>query len=237
MRIKNWGKFQHFKDRRPPWVKLHREILEQRDINLISDRSFRVLVSLWLLASEDEQLEGNLPPVADISWRLRIPEKQILQCLQELTPWIDTSDITPVSPRYQDDRPEAETEAETEAKKDPSKVYDFEVFWDAFKYKKGKNEAKGVWKKLKLNDDIFNAIIFGAKQEAIERVALEAKGKTPKMAQGWLSGRRWEDYEECSDGSDDDMRAAAEECISIGIPPAHNSHPRIIEIYEELKNA
>ncbi len=28
-RIKNWDKFQHFKNRRPPWIKLHREILDQ----------------------------------------------------------------------------------------------------------------------------------------------------------------------------------------------------------------
>ena len=68
MKIKNWSKFQHFKDRRPPWVKLHRDILEQRDITMISDCAFRVLVGLWLLASEDEEMQGGLPDVDDISF-------------------------------------------------------------------------------------------------------------------------------------------------------------------------
>jgi hypothetical protein len=112
MRIKNWKKFQHFKDRRPPWIKLHREILEQRDINAISDKSFRVLVLLWLLASEDEDKNGNLPEMEDIAFRLRMKEKEITQSLQELGAWIDYSDIKEISDRYQD--VPTETEAETE---------------------------------------------------------------------------------------------------------------------------
>jgi len=27
LRVKNWGKFQHYKDRNPPWIKLHRGLL------------------------------------------------------------------------------------------------------------------------------------------------------------------------------------------------------------------
>jgi len=76
-KIRNYKRFQHFKDRRPPWIKLHREILEQRDISLISDRSFRVLINLWLLASEDVEKEGNLPPVEDMAFRLRMKKASI----------------------------------------------------------------------------------------------------------------------------------------------------------------
>lgn len=114
MKIKNWKEFQHFKDRRPPWIKLHRDILERRDINTISDCSFRVLICLWLLASEDKDMEGNLPPVADISFRLRIPEDKISESLKELTHFIDIDDIKTIPPRYQDDVPEEETEKEEE---------------------------------------------------------------------------------------------------------------------------
>jgi len=114
MKIKNWNKFQHFKDRRPPWIKLHRDILEQRDINMISDRSFRVLVGLWLLASEDEAMEGGLPPIDDIEFRLRIPKSQIQKALTELDAFVIQDDIKAISERYQDDEPETETETETE---------------------------------------------------------------------------------------------------------------------------
>ena len=136
MKIKNWKKFQHFKDRNPPWIKLHREVLYQRDINMISDRSFRLLVNLWLLASEDETKEGILPPLEDIAWRLRMDEKKLIQSLQELTEWVEQDDINVISKRYHDGPPETEkSRVETESlsvrKRTRRKTYteDFEDFW------------------------------------------------------------------------------------------------------------
>ena len=114
IRIKNWTKFQHFKNRRPPWIKLHREILDQRDINMISDCSFRVLVGLWLLASEDPEMNGTLPSMEDIQFRLRIDKSKLLKALKELGKFLDHDDITVISDRYHDGPPETETETETE---------------------------------------------------------------------------------------------------------------------------
>lgn len=121
MKIKNWQRLQHFKDRKPPWIKLYKDILEQRDINVISDCSFRVLIGLWILASEDEEMEGNLPSVDDISFRLRIDKRKINNALTELSSFLIQGDINPISEGYQLDTLETETEAykeetETEAK-------------------------------------------------------------------------------------------------------------------------
>jgi hypothetical protein len=113
MKIKNYNKFQHFKDRRPPWIKLHRELLDQRDISLISDRSFRVLIGLWLLASEDDSMKGCLPEIPEIAFRLRMPESDIVKSFQELKHFIVDVDIKTISERYQVDDPETETETET----------------------------------------------------------------------------------------------------------------------------
>ncbi len=143
MKIKNWSKFQHFKDRRPPWVKLHRDILEQRDITMISDCAFRVLVGLWLLASEDEEMQGGLPDVDDISFRLRIDKTKVTNALKELEPWLD---INVISDRYQDDAPETETEVETEAETyiPPTIVEDsgFNEWYDSYPRKIGKKAAE-----------------------------------------------------------------------------------------------
>lgn len=69
----------------------------------------------------------------------------------------------------------------------------FNIFWDAFDYRKGKAEAADTWIDLKVNKSVFDEIINGAKNAAAERAGLLADGRTPKMAQGWLSSRRWED--------------------------------------------
>ncbi len=118
MRIKGWKKFQHFSKRNPPWIKLHKSILDQRDINMISDKAFRVLIGLWLIASEDKNLEGTLPEIPEIAWRLRISEQDLTGYLQELTPFIVCDDINVISERYQDYTPETETEAYTETEKE-----------------------------------------------------------------------------------------------------------------------
>mgnify|MGYP000893694373 CR=1 FL=1 len=117
-RVKNWAKFQHFKNRRPPWIKLYRDILERRDINVISDRCFRVLVGLWLLASESREQDGTLPPVEDIAFRLRLSKDDVLQAISQLSDFLDGDDIKAISKRYQDDPPETETEIETERERE-----------------------------------------------------------------------------------------------------------------------
>ncbi len=74
------------------------------------------------------------------------------------------------------------------------KLRSFDLFWDAFNYKHGRAEAADAWLDIiGLNKAILDRIIDRAGQEAKARPDLIASGKTPKMAQGWLSGRRWED--------------------------------------------
>jgi len=70
--------------------------------------------------------------------------------------------------------------------------YNFERFWDAFDYRKGKAEAAGVWHQLNPDPELTEKIIQSAEREAQERPRLIAN-KRPKWAQGWLTSRRWED--------------------------------------------
>ena len=77
----------------------------------------------------------------------------------------------------------------------------FEQFWAAFDYKRGKAEAADAWLDIpSLPDSAVALIIRGAEAEALSRPELVAMGRTPKMAQGWLSARRWEDENNKTDG-------------------------------------
>ena len=108
MQIKNWHKFQHFKNRRPPWIKLYRDLLDDPEWHDINPISAKYLVMLWLIASEDH---GNLPSVKKLAFRLRCSEKQTESILSTLGHWLD---IAVISPGYRDDTPEGEGERETE---------------------------------------------------------------------------------------------------------------------------
>jgi hypothetical protein len=122
LRIKNWKKFQHFKDRCPPWIKMYRDILDDPDWHALDGGSAKVLIGLWLIASEDETHSGKLPELRKLAFRLRIQESELEQHLANLGHWIDSDidsggyqcDISVISERYHLDAPETETETETE---------------------------------------------------------------------------------------------------------------------------
>lgn len=69
----------------------------------------------------------------------------------------------------------------------------FMTFWKIFDYQKGKAEAADAWYDLKVGRNMYSKILFAAEKEAKDRRSLIEAGKTPKMAQGWLSSRRFED--------------------------------------------
>ena len=122
MQIKNWVKFQHFKDRRPPWIKLYRDILDDPEWHSLDAQSSKVLIMLWLIASEDKTNQGCLPGIKRLAFRLRMGEEDLSSCLSRLSHWVYRNDIVLISPRHQDGPPETETETEKEGEKKGSVV-------------------------------------------------------------------------------------------------------------------
>jgi len=115
MRIKNWTKFQHFKDRRPPWVKLYRDILDDLEWHELDPLAAKVLVMLWLIASEND---GCIPDNKTLAFRLRLSELKTKEIIIKLSHWLEQDDINPISEGYQSDRPERETETEIKKEKE-----------------------------------------------------------------------------------------------------------------------
>jgi hypothetical protein len=114
LKIKNWTKFQHFKNRTPPWIKVYRDLLNDLDWFSLDDKSARCLIMLWLIASEDKNKNGELPDVQSLAFRLRMSEKDINTCIKRLCKWVLQDDITAISERYHDGLPETERETEKE---------------------------------------------------------------------------------------------------------------------------
>lgn len=79
--IKNWERFQHYKDRRPPWIKLYRELLDDINYHTLSPMAGKCLCLIWLLASE---LDGSLPSVEEVAFRIRVDKETAQAILEEL---------------------------------------------------------------------------------------------------------------------------------------------------------
>jgi hypothetical protein len=58
LQVKNWEHFQHYKKRNPPWIKLHRAILDDYQFCSLPDSAKGHLMLLWLYASQNN---GQVP--------------------------------------------------------------------------------------------------------------------------------------------------------------------------------
>jgi len=119
---KNWAIFQHYKDRCPPWIKLHRDLLNDRVFMRLPIASKAIAPMLWLLASESKEgvFDGSLD---ELVFRLHITPKEYQDGVK---PLIDNDFFILVSgvlaERKQVAIPETETEGETETKKRATSV-------------------------------------------------------------------------------------------------------------------
>ena len=143
--IKGWSNFQHFKDRRPPWIKLYRELLDDVEWHELDPKAAKALVMFWLIASEDE---GRLPDAKTLAFRLRISVSDVKSLIIKLNHWLIQDDINLISTRYQSDIPETETETERETKKEGENIQKnwapegvSQDVWDSFVQQRKKARA------------------------------------------------------------------------------------------------
>jgi len=138
---KNWDNFQHYKHRSPPWIKLHKNLLDDMAFQRLPVASKALAPMLWLLASESNDGVIHRTP-EEIAFRIRMTEKEVLSAIK---PLIDNGffieDSNMLASCLQDATTETEkrqrrveTEKETET---PSGV-SFEVFKDFMKLRKAK---------------------------------------------------------------------------------------------------
>ena len=52
--IKNFGRFQHYKKRNPPWIKLYLLLTDDYEFSRLQDASKLQLMLIWLLAAKHE---------------------------------------------------------------------------------------------------------------------------------------------------------------------------------------
>mgnify|MGYP003669293305 FL=1 len=188
MKIKNWNKFQHFKDRKPLWIKLYRDLLNDMSWHKLDGDTSKTLIGLWLLASEDKS--GELPPIDIIAFRLRITEDKLEQQLTKLNDFLEQLDINLISTGHTPDSVEKRRDREeknTVDKKASTHVFNFNKFWSLYPKKTGKQKCLSLWTKKKPPIEIvMKAVAWQQRSEQWK------KGFIPNPST-WLNEGRWED--------------------------------------------
>ena len=184
---KNWDKFQHYRNRTPPWIKLHRDVLNDRAFMLLPTSAKALAPLLWLLASESEKSEINAD-LDDLEFRLRMKKSEIKEGLEALIRqgfFQVASNV--LAECYQDASAEREGEGERELLS-AAKAEDefFEKFWENYPRKDSKKKARQAWNKLSKS----------SKEKAIKDAKERYEGVQRQfipMAPTYLNGERWND--------------------------------------------
>lgn len=173
-KVRNWEQFQHYKDRNPPWIKLHFALLASEDWVTLDDASKLLAVVCMLIASRNNGLVPNNPAyLKRVAYLDRLPKlNPLIECGFLENPQAGASAAqADDSARQADARPETETEtdkkdilSETSSDQSPKKAKtgkpksqytaSFESFWTAYPRtpNMSKAEAFTEWKKLAVSE-------------------------------------------------------------------------------------
>ena len=206
-RVKNFERFQHYKDRSPPWIKLYNDLLDDYAFTCLQDASKLHQILIWLVASRT----GNKLP-ADPDWisrKISATEPVDLDVLERagFIEYIDEklNDNQPLRDVEQhasgvlaDCKQDACLEGEQSraegdycAKACASER--FAEFWAAYPKKRSKGQARKAWAKLNPDEQLLTRIL-----DAVERAKTSGDwakdgGKFIPYPATWLNAEGWLD--------------------------------------------
>lgn len=232
LRVKNWEKHQHYKNRNPTWIKLHASILNDYELTSCTDRTQLHLIKIWILASK---LNGFIP--YDGAWvaqqigskrsvdlDLMIAAGFLIPCDED---GIETT--TSASTLLASCKHSASLETEREKEREKSTVQGvpctpptvvgegggggkkkpaaepkgFTEFWAIYPRKVGKGAARSAWRK-RAGVPLETILAAVERQTASEQWTRDGGQYIPHPAT-WLNQGRWEDELEPAVSPDDDL--------------------------------
>jgi hypothetical protein len=199
MRIKpkNWASFQHYKDRSPPWIKLHKVLLDDYAFNSLPDASRALAPCLWLVASEHSDGEIDATPKV-LAFRLRRDAAWIEEALNPLMengfflPVEQAESILLASRKHVAMPEERRGEVEKKHLRVVTDTGAFGRFWETWpssERKVARKKCAELWKRKQLD---AHAVQIIAHVEAMKVTDQWQRGYEPSPLT-YLNQSRWED--------------------------------------------
>jgi hypothetical protein len=184
----NWAELQHYKDRSPPWIKLHKKLLDNFAFQSLPVASRALAPMLWLLASEHESGVIDATP-EKLAFRLRMSESAAKDALK---PLIDkqffsvvSGDSSVLASGKRGATPEAEAE---ERQRRDRQARDFETFYAAYPKKRNRAEAVKAFAKV---DVPVEKLLAAIKSESSSADWQKEGGRYIPYPASWLNAEGW----------------------------------------------
>lgn len=191
-RVKNWDKFQHYKDRSPPWIKLHNHLLDNYEFECLNDATKGHLLCIWMLASRT-----NNKMIYEPAW---IKRKIGANSQIDLKTLIDTGFIELQGMEHDASKSLDSEEKRRDREETEDNIDRFDEFWNLYDKKQQKPKCLSKWKRLNKSD---RDLIFKKLPAYIKSTPDKSFRKNPLT---WLNGECWNDEIICknkNNGSQD----------------------------------
>ncbi len=203
IRIVDWNKYQHYKNRNPPWIKLHRELLTSPTWVSCDDASRVLAVALMLLAAQtDNKIPADPAYLQRVAYLNTPPVLKFLIKVQFIEYIGSASNLLADASVLQATCVSTEEETEQSREKPPivpltgdELVYtpEFQAFWTSYPRHTGKGDAFKSWKKLKPSQSLQAKIQTAIEAQRKSEDWLKDSGKYIPNPATWLNQRRFDD--------------------------------------------
>lgn len=188
--VKNWDTFQHYKDRNPPWIKLHNHLLDDYDFECLPDATKCHLLCIWMLASRT-----NNEMVFDNSW---VKRKIGANSSVDLELLISVGFIELQGEEHHASKSLVSEEERRDREEKNNIVNDsFEHWWSLYpsKRRSDKTGCLGKWKAKckKLSLDEVESLATKVSKDIVDRISTCEDIKFFPRTEAYLTKERWND--------------------------------------------
>ena len=188
-RVKNWRQFQHYRDRNPPWIKLHFAILSSTDWVTLDDASRVLAVACMLIASRNEGVIPSDPAyLKRVAYLNKTPNfKPLLECGF-------LEDASECKQMIADARPETETETEKIRLAPSGAFLRFWAAWPKHHRKQSQGKCWALWRQKDF-DQVAQAVMSHVESLKASPDWQKEGGKYIPAPLVYLNQQRWEGAE------------------------------------------
>ena len=189
LRVKKWAEFQHYKDRNPPWIKLHRTLLDDYEFSCLQDASKLHLILIWVLASQND---GRIPEdAAFLQKRLSLSKPPDLETLINQGFLIREQDAS--NALAEGKQGASNLRLEKRREETEKMALAFARFWDAYPKKVAKPNAIKAFKSAALQNGDFERAMAALEVAKASEQWSRDDGKFIPHPATWLRQRRFDD--------------------------------------------
>jgi len=193
--VTDYLKFQHYKDRNPPWIKFYNTVLDDYELGCLPDASKAHLFAIFLLASRSDnkipydagwvagKINATDPVDLDLLLEAGYIQRKPAENLE--IQGMEQHASKALAELEHDACLETETETETEGES-----ISFDLWWSLVPIKKAKGKARKAFRAALKRTDLQTLT------DGIKRYAAEVAGHDPhfiKHPATWLNGDCWDD--------------------------------------------